>query len=278
MSRAVASHATVREADPAGRRARHLTLLTLLIGTLVACLLAVPAWAGEELRAPASGSPRPDFLFGRPKAWLGVRATWLVPRAQGDFFEFMTDQLTLERGDFRLKGFSFELGAPLTGRLDLVGGVDVAGRRIQSEFRRFVTADRQPIAQQTQYQQVDLRIGARLPLVSPGRSVSRYAFVPRRVVPSVGVGLLATRHDFQQFGQFVDFVDLSIFDDHFQSTGWTTGTYVQGTVDVWLWRRVQAVVEARYAWARATLSSDFSGFDGIDLAGFRTLMGVNLVF
>jgi hypothetical protein len=37
-------------------------------------------------------------------------------------------------------------------------------------------------------------------------------------------------------------------------------------------------VDARYGWAHADLDSDFVGFHGIDLAGFRESTGISVVF
>jgi hypothetical protein len=39
-----------------------------------------------------------------------------------------------------------------------------------------------------------------------------------------------------------------------------------------------AAVEGRYVWSSATLGSDFVDFDPIDLAGFRTSVGITVVF
>jgi hypothetical protein len=36
--------------------------------------------------------------------------------------------------------------------------------------------------------------------------------------------------------------------------------------------------EARYLWSKADLSSDFSGFDPIDLAGFKATVGIHYMF
>jgi hypothetical protein len=37
-------------------------------------------------------------------------------------------------------------------------------------------------------------------------------------------------------------------------------------------------VAVRYAWAHSALDRDFEGFDGIDLAGFKSSTGLTIVF
>jgi hypothetical protein len=111
-----------------------------------------------------------------------------------------------------------------------------------------------------------------------GRSISRYAFIPRRLVPYAGGGVTFAFYQFSQRGQFVDFSDLSIFTDRFASDGWTSGPYAHAGVDVQAWKRLFVTFDGRYTWLHSTLDSDFSGFDGIDLAGFRASTGISIVF
>jgi hypothetical protein len=85
-------------------------------------------------------------------------------------------------------------------------------------------------------------------------------------------------YDFRQSGEFVDFVDLSIFPHTFQSGGWSVGPHVDGGADLQIWRMLFLNVGVRYAWAHSTLSPDFVGFEGIDLSGLRSSTGITVVF
>ena len=51
---------------------------------------------------------------------------------------------------------------------------------------------------------------------------------------------------------------------------------LSGTVRVA--RRLFVTLEGRYLWATATLQRQFENFDPIDLAGFRTSAGINVLF
>src|SRR5207244_3383763 len=83
----------------------------------------------------------------------------------------------------------------------------------------FVKPDRSPIAQTTKLDQSTIALGVRFLPIGRGRDVSRYAFIPRRVTPYVGAGLNVVAYAFAQRGQFMDFVDLKIFNDAFTSDG-----------------------------------------------------------
>jgi hypothetical protein len=233
----------------------------------------------EPLQQPATRLPRSaDFLFGAPRGSVSVRGSWLVPRAGGDLFEFVSEQLTLERSDFRARGFATDVAVAVTPRFDVVAGFDIAREETGSEYRRFVASNSQPIAQATRLQQTTVSGGVRYSLLGRGRSISRYAFIPRRIVPYAGAGATVGFYSFAQRGQFVDFTDLSIFTDRFVSDGWTVGPYVHGGADVQVWKRLSVTFDARYTWLHADLDSDFGGFDGIDLAGFRGGTGISILF
>lgn len=263
--------------------------MTRFTGLLAACVLTLvlphtarAAGDGEPQGQPPS--PRtelrtsPDFFLNAPQGWIAMRGSMTVPRAGGDLFAFVTDQLTLGKSDFRSRGFAADVGLVLTGKLDLVIGTDIASRSSASEYRRFVTASRAAIEQTTKFNQKQVSAGVRLSPLGRGRQISQYAFIPARVAPYGGAGLTTAYYTFSQFGQFVDAKDFGIFNDQFASDGWAAGPYVNGGVDVQLWKRLYLSVEGRYTWMHGALDSDFSGFDGIDLAGFRGGTGINIVF
>ncbi|HUR32943.1 MAG TPA: hypothetical protein VM032_04055 [Vicinamibacterales bacterium] len=258
------------------------------VATFLVCFAArVPAARaadGEPGAPQTQGVPPPpapsaaDFLFGAPRAWLSLRGSLLFPRAGGDLFAFVSDQLTVDKTDLRARGFAADVGAVLTPSVDLVVGFDLTRRDTGSEYRRFVASNAQPITQFTRLQQSALSVGVRATPFGRGRRISRYAFIPKRVVPYGGAGLAISHYDFSQRGQFVDFADLSIFNDRFVSNGWSVGPYVHGGADVQVWKRLSLTFDGRYTWLHSGLDADFSGFDGIDLAGFRGGTGISVVF
>jgi hypothetical protein len=107
--------------------------------------------------------------------------------------------------------------------------------------------------------------------------VGNFAWVPNSVVPYVGGGGGALWYRLEQVGDFVDFVDRSVFTDVFRSEGWAPTGHVFGGVEVRVARRLFLTFDGRYIWATPTLGREFIDFDPIDLSGFRTSAGVNIV-
>jgi hypothetical protein len=222
--------------------------------------------------------PRSDFLFGQPHGSLAVRGTWVFARAGSDLFDFVQDKLTIDDGDFNAPAIAVDVGVAVSPRLEVLFGFEFSQAQIASEYRDFVDNNRLPITQQTELKEIGLSGSVRVPLMPRGRGVSRFVWIPRTVTPYVGGGGGFLWYDFTQSGDFVDFVDLSVFNDLFRSRGWTPSAHALGGVDVQLYRRLFLSVEGRYVWAAGKLGRDFVDFDPIDLAGFRLAAGVNVLF
>jgi hypothetical protein len=81
---------------------------------------------------------------------------------------------------------------------------------------------------------------------------------------------------FEQIGDFIDFDTTRVFPDAFRSSGWTPTVHAIGGVDISLHSRLALTTEARYEWGKAELSSDFAGFDRLDLSGFTLTTGISV--
>jgi opacity protein-like surface antigen len=261
-------------------RGRPAALPAFVCSLLIALLVPAQGAAQDQPRAPAppAGTSAPDFFFTPPVGSLGLRGNWVFARAGSDIFGFLTRQLTLDRGDFRAPGLAADLGIAISPRLDVVVGFEFASVSPASEYRDYVDNNRQPIEQTTRLSTMHLTGSVRYALTPRGQAVGRLAWVPRRVVPYVGAGGGLAWHRFAQRGDFVDFVDLSVFQDSFTSSGWSPAALGYAGVDLQLYRRLFAAIEGRYVWSSATLGRDFVDFDPIDLAGFRTSVGISVLF
>jgi opacity protein-like surface antigen len=186
--------------------------------------------------------------------------------------------LTIDRKDFNAPAIAVDIGAAASSRVDVVFGFEYNRAAINSEYRHFVDNNRLPITQRTRLQQVNLTAGARIALTPRGREVGRLAWIPHPVTPYVGAGAGLLRYRFDQSGDFVDFVDGSIFTAALRSSGWTPSTHVFAGADIKLRRRLFLTAEGRYLWATATLGQDFTGFDRMDLSGATVTAGVNILF
>ena len=235
----------------------------------------------EESRAEEQGPDReskPDFLFGAPRRSIAFRGGWAFAGADSEVFDFVGDRLTIEDSDFNAPALGIDLEFRVRPRLAVQFRFEYSTSTVESEFRDYVDQDDQPITQETKFLRIPLTGSLKVYLTSRGREVGRYAWIPNGVAPYVGGGGGFLWYEFDQFGDFVDFADLSIFTDTFISEGWTPTFHVFGGAHVKLSARAFLVLEVCYAWADADLGRDFVGFDPIDLSGLTTIAAVELVF
>ena len=217
-------------------------------------------------------------MLGRPRAMIGVRGNWLMASAGSDIFDFVTDQLTLEKSNFNTGSLGVEFAVNMTPRVDLVFGMDFNRTETGSEYRDFIDNRGLPIEQTTKLNQFNLNGSVKFALLPKGRHVSRLAWIPSTVVPYVGGGGGIGQYTFEQYGDFVDFQDNRIFGDVFESDGWAPNAHLFGGADVQVFSRMVVSFEGRYNWSKADLDEDFIDFDPIDLGGFKVGVGVHFVF
>ena len=235
----------------------------------------------------ASGDARAQsgdgFLFDAPRWTLTLRGGFDRALAGSDVFQFMTDTLTLSKGDF--SGFTFggDLGYSVSPRVDIaVSGAYVRSRKV-SEFREYIGSDDLPINQTTTFSRLPVTATVKAYLAPRGRSIGTLAWIPTRFVPYVGVGGGSIRYEFLQEGEFVDSEDdgsgnFDIFWDSFRSTGWTPTAHALVGAEFALTPRFGFSTEGRYGWAKSDMSMDFEGFEPIDLSGFSATMGLTVRF
>ena len=250
--------------------------MRLWLPVILVLTLAGTTYAAEQ-DPPPPPRPAPDFLFGRPSGTLGLRVGWLSSHSGSDWYDFVTDQLTIDRKNFNGPGIGTDLGITITPRVDVMVGFDYSQSTTASEYRRFVDNNRLPIEQTTLLRGANISGGVKFALTERGREVGRLAWVPRKVVPFIGAGGGAMWFQVKQSGDFVDYVDLSVFTDVFESKGWAPTAHAFGGVDVRVLRRAYVTFDARYTWASGNLGPDWIDFDPIDLSGLRLSAGFNFI-
>ena len=216
------------------------------------------------------------FLFKQPSGSVTFRTGFDRAGAGSDLFSFTTKQLTIDRGDFSSLSIAGDVSIRVSRRADVVISVAHSGSVTRSEFRDWLDNNRLPIEQTTTFRRVPITGSLKAYLVQPGRTIGHFAWVPARFSPYVGGGGGAMWYRFAQSGDFIDFGTTKVFFDSFDSNGWTPTAHGFGGVDISLHPRFAFTAEARYEWARANLSSDFAGFDRIDLSGFTLTTGISV--
>lgn len=228
------------------------------------------------LAAPLGAQSGNGYLFGAPDARLSVHAGYARAFARSEVFDFVIGNLTLERGAFSGPSVGGEFALSVAPRLDVALNLDYSSAIAQSEDRGYLDNNNLPIEQSTSFRRMPLTANARLYLVPRGRAVGSLAWIPARVVPWVGAGGGALWYRFRQEGDFVDYRTLNVFAAKLESSGWTPAVNGLGGVDVTLSPRVAMTADARYTWAKAALSRDFSNFDRIDLSGVTAALGFTI--
>jgi hypothetical protein len=255
-------------------RARQSWLFTRR-GLTAACIGTLIALA-PAAQAQSNGK---GFLFKRPAGSFAIRAGYALANAASDVFSEATTQLTLDKRDFSALDFGGDISYSLGARTDLVFDGELASSSNDSEFRKWVDNNDQPIRQATKFKRIPLTVALKYYLTDRGRAVSQFAWIPNRYAPYVSVGGGAMYYRFQQNGDFVDFKTLDVFSTTIESSGWTPMGHgaagVEYNVGPWL----ALTGEGRYVWAKATLDpNDFEGFDKIDLTGFAGTVGFRVRF
>ena len=254
---------------------RSVCLARVLLGSfavLSSLAFRVAPIAADETDEELSVT-RPDFRFAPPRVILGFRGGWAFNRSNGEIYDFLTENLTLNDSDFDAPAFTIDVSGRATSWLDVVVGLELSQRSNKSEFRNFVGPFGAPIKQKTRVTQVPLTASLKFYPFGRGRQVGRYAWVRSTLVPYLGGGIGATWYELKQKGDFVDFMTLNIFEGEFQSEGWAFAQHAFAGFDLKLTRNFGLVLEGRYYWARADIKGDFVGFDPIDLDGARVMAG-----
>jgi len=262
------------------RSIRKLPILVLLLFLVSGLAAGSGAAAESDIGTPGNAGEEPaeakaDFLFGQPKSHFGFRIGMFVPQADSDLFDMVTRELTLEKSDFRGWDLAFDAGFNLSEKFDLVFSVDFTDSSKSSEFRGFVDEQGMPITQTTNFFETSITTGIRYLFASRGQGVGQYAWMPNRVVPYVEAGAGALLYRFKQSGDFVDTSTLEIFSTYLESSDWTPTGYLGGGMNIHLYSSFYATLDLRYSWAEQDLSGSFSGFDPIDLSGFRATTGIS---
>ncbi len=246
--------------------------------TLLATALLLLSAAVRPAVAHAQSGAGDGFLFHAPQAALSLRLGRAWPSANSRVFDFTAQQLTLNRGHFAGFSAAADLDVTLTHRFALQLGAAVSSREAGSEYRDFVDNKDLPIEQRTTFERAPLTLGLKWFAKSPGRSLGRFAWVPSKFAPYVAGGVGMMYYRFHQTGDFVDFSNFDVFHSTMESSGWTNMAYGATGVDYALSTRLGLLTEARYERAHGPMSSDFVGFDRIDLSGVSVTAGLHLRF
>ena len=237
-------------------------------------MVALTLVVARPARAQDSGD---GFRFRPPSGSWSFRGGYAMPSANSDLFAFTTNNLTVNHADFAAVDIGADLAFTIAPRIDLSFDISYAGMNKGSEFRNFVDNNNQPIQQSTAFARTPLTMSARFYLTDRGRQIGRFAWVPARAAPYVGVGVGVMNYSFNQKGDFIDST-MAVFPDEFRTSGWAPMAQALAGVEWSMGPGWALRTEARYLTASASPSSDFLGFHRIDLSGLTTSVGLLVRF
>lgn len=214
------------------------------------------------------------FLFSPPRATLSIRGGVARPSASSDVFSFVTERLTVDRGDFAGLSVATDLAFRVQSRVDLLLGTGLSTRVARSEDREYEGTDDLPIEQRTTFRRIPITAGLKLHLRPEGRTIGKLAWVPSKLSPYVAAGGGMMYYLFKQDGDFVDYQTLDVFSTTLRSTDLTPMAFGSLGTTYSLTPHIGLNAEFRYEYARGALGSDFRDFSPIDLSGVGLTAGV----
>ena len=237
--------------------------------------LLVTATAITAIAQPSHAQRAGDgFLFHPPVGSWTFRGGFAYATANSDVFTFVTDQLTVDRFDFSSPTFGTSLAIRVSARNDLVLDVGYSNVSQSSEFRDWVDQNNRPIEQTTSLRRIPITLGLRRYITPRGRAIGEFAWIPARRALYVSVGGGMMEYKFHQAGDFIDFKTLYVAHDEFDSQAWTPVAHAAAGLDLALSTFALLTTEARYTWAQGPMSTDFDGFNRIDLSGLSLTAGL----
>ena len=247
----------------------------LFISIFNACL----ARCGCEVNAQGNkGEQKADFLFQKPKTSFGFRGGLFFPQANDGVFDMVTEELTIEKSDFRSWDLGFDFGFSLHTNLELTFSLDFSSRSKNSEFRDYVDDQGLPITQSTKYSQIPLTAGIKYLLIPRGRQIGQYSWIPSRYVTYLSAGSGFVWYEFSQSGDFVDYETLEIFSARLESSSFTLTGYLGCGAELNINRSAYLSLDYRYYLAEDEMEDDYVGFDSSKLGGSRLTVGIRWFF
>ena len=251
----------------------RVTRLMKTVASIFACTAMIAATARAQ---ESSGN---GFLFGAPSGSFSLRAGYAGATAGSDVFSFVTNELTLRRGDFGSFAYGADFSFALRPRWDVVASVDVSGMDKKSEFREWQDTEGLPIEQTTSFARQSYSVSAKYYLLPYGRTLGRLAWVPARYAPWLSAGAGRTFYRFKQVGDFIDFnKNNKVFSDTFASSKWANTAQMAAGLDWNLNQRFALTSQMKYLWGKADLGLDYSGYAPIDLSGLGMTAGLTIRF
>jgi hypothetical protein len=206
---------------------------------------------------------------------LDLRIGAFFPRGEETLFQDVRELYLVEKSDFNDVFGGVEYNHVIAPNLEVGISLDGYSETVDTSYRDYVRPDGSEIRQSLRLQMLPL--GATIRLVPTNKSAT--------FAPYVGVGIDAVFYEYEEFGDFIDFLDpdLPVLADAFEDSGTAFGLHAVAGLRVYINRDFAIVGEGRYQWAKKDMGEDFapnaSGLvNTIDLTGASFTVGLHVRF
>jgi opacity protein-like surface antigen len=264
--------------DQEQRRSAVTLAARTAFGLSLALCALTPAVSAAQEHGAGNG-----FLFGRPDGSITFRGGYSLANASGDIYDLQRKQFTIGQRSFDALSLGTDLGINVGKRIDV--GVTLEGtyRSHDSEYRDFLDNNNQPIQQNTVLSTIAVSANVKYNFRERGRSISKFAWIPSQYVPYIGAGVGMIDYNFRQKGDFIDFSTMNVSSDELRSSAWSGMEQLFSGVSYSMGPRYAFISEARYTFANAKMTDDYSnkngdGFKTINLSGLSINFGTSIRF
>lgn len=191
------------------------------------------------------------------------------PNMKSDLWEINMENLALSKQDMQDKYYAGEFEQFVGRNLSLTLEVGHYMEEHYSMYRDYEYDDGTPIYQNVALRVINMEAGFKFyPLGHRGK-----------LSPFVGAGFGMYYWKFEQWGDFIDFVDDVINQDVYaESHAFTPGFNAKGGFVYRPSRSLGIGVEARYQNLKGELGSFFEGFEKLDMSGMSYALTIHLFF
>ncbi len=208
--------------------------------------------------APALASNSINFKFGIYQPFM-----------KSDLWEINLENLVFEKQDMQGTYFGIEYEHFVNRNVSLTFEGGYYKQEHNSFYRDVTYENDDPIYQSLSLETANFDLGVKLyPLGNQGR-----------FSPYIGGGGTLLYWFYEQWGDFVNFEDLTVMQGEFLETEkYTVGFNAKAGFVIRLTRTFGVSAEAKYTIAKSDLSLFFEGFEKLDLGGWQATAGIHIRF
>lgn len=199
---------------------------------------------------------------------LNMKIGVFVPQLESDLWQTNIENLTFDKSDMVNVYYGAEFEGFLNRNSSFTVEIGSYTKTQYAMYRDYEYDNGAPI-----YQNVSLRI---VPIEA---GLKFYPMGHRSTLnPFIGGGVGLYSWTYQQWGDFIDFGDFSIYEGNAETKRFSVGFF--GRVGFVYRFIAQAAIslEGKYQYLKGHLSGNFEGFEPLDMSGFQVNAGINIFF